>query len=126
MLNVQDGKIRNAAQGALLELESKISDINIKAKSMAVDEMGYDLLLREGMVKMNAERNRIQKLVQEKEKRVNEIKMLNREGQLTERAMIEEQRHLNEINRLNDRINKESVKNEHLRNLNRYIRQSKF
>ncbi len=131
MLQVEEGRFNNQAKASMMEMDSKVLEVQTQLKGLAYERVGMDMMFREGQMRVSQKESQVSMMKMQIEQKVNELKHLRELGRLENQVESEKMKSIQRENRLQGQIghlqnevDKESMRSEYLRQTMRFLHQS--
>ncbi len=131
MLQVEEGRFNNQAKASMMEMDSKVLEVQTQLKGLAYERVGMDMMFREGQMRVSEKESQISMMKLQIEQKVNELKHLRELGRLENQVESEKMKSIQRENRLQGQIghlqnevDKEGMRSEYLRQTMRFLHHS--
>jgi hypothetical protein len=128
MLQVEEGRFNNQAKSSMMEMDSKVLEVQTQLKGLAYERVGMDMMFREGQMRISEKENQVSMMKVQIEQKVKELQHLRELGRLENRVEEERMRsHQKEIGlrdqigHLQNAVDKESMRSEYLRQTMKFL-----
>lgn len=128
MLQVEEGRFNNQAKSSMMEMDSKVLEVQTQLKGLAYERVGMDMMFREGQMRISEKENQVSMMKVQIEQKVKELQHLRELGRLENRVEEEKMRSSqkemglrDQIGHLQNVVDKESMRSEYLRQTMKFL-----